>query len=333
MPHRRFGKQSTQGWRVATSPTPPTYAPSDSGAYTLPSRPVLSPEQETAVLRRIERGATAVEALVGLLMPPLEGTVRKCTFASMPAENILVAAQTGLREILFGLGTNGATLVTEPKELLHHLRRKVAAIITGETHPSPCGRGDGEAWVEDLFPTDPLERQIAAVLDVEATLCFAVEDRVKAAHTVVEANMRLVRKVALSMAGRGVGEADLMQEGAIALQKAALTFRPSKGFRFLTYAVPAVQTAMLDRTRTSMGLSDHAARELTKFIMAKHELRQSLSKEPSNEEVFDFLAWSPTKRRNMENALRIVQRPKPLGPPGEDGETSTCARMGMYLRS
>ena len=176
----------------------------------LPSQAVLSKGEETAVLQRIERGVMAIDMLVGLLTPHLEGAIRKCTPGPAPVETVLTVAQTGLREVLFGLGTDGAAVVTTPKELLHRLRRKVA-----EAHPSPCETGDGEAWVEELLPCDPLERQIGAVLDAEATLRFAVENRMKAAHTLVEANMRWVFKVARSFAGRGIDQEDLRQEGAL----------------------------------------------------------------------------------------------------------------------
>jgi cytochrome c-type biogenesis protein CcmH/NrfG len=60
----------------------------------------------------------------------------------------------------------------------------------------------------------------------------------------------------------------------------------------------------LDEIAESAGLTDHAFREVGKFKTAKHELRRSLSKKPSDEEVLDFLGWSPTKRQNLESALK-----------------------------
>jgi RNA polymerase primary sigma factor len=262
----------------------------------------------------------AIDRLVGLLMPLLEKTIRASFPSPIPWEYTLAAAEAGLREVLFGQRIDGAAVVSTPEAMLHHVRCKAASTVAVGMDGSTNGRSEGETWVENLLPDDPLGPQIGAVLDAEATLRFAVEDRLNAVHTLVEANMRWVHGVARSMAGRGIDKLDLMQEGAKALQKAAMTFRLAENVCFLAYAGPAVKRALLDKTRVSAGLSDHASREVGKFKLAKDELRQSLSREPSNEEVLDFLDWSPTKRRNVESALRITKRQETLRPPGEGGE-------------
>jgi DNA-directed RNA polymerase, sigma subunit (sigma70/sigma32) len=57
-----------------------------------------------------------------------------------------------------------------------------------------------------------------------------------ARNRLVESNMRFVIKVVFQYWSHGLPLMDMISEGCLGLIKAAKTFDPDKGFRFLTYA-------------------------------------------------------------------------------------------------
>ena len=68
-----------------------------------------------------------------------------------------------------------------------------------------------------------------------------MKEGLEAKNKLVTANLRLVQRVVNVYIRNGLSSqynaGDLMQEGTIALIRAAETFEPSKGFRFSTYAM------------------------------------------------------------------------------------------------
>ncbi|ABS25316.1 RNA polymerase factor sigma-32 [Anaeromyxobacter sp. Fw109-5] len=66
---------------------------------------------------------------------------------------------------------------------------------------------------------------------------FRDEGKTRAAHKLVEANLRFVVKVAFEYRSYGLRMADLIQEGNIGLMKAVQKFDPDKEIRLISYAV------------------------------------------------------------------------------------------------
>lgn len=62
----------------------------------------------------------------------------------------------------------------------------------------------------------------------------------EASEKLIEANMGLVRSIALRFRGRGTEYEDLLQIGTIGMLKAIRTFEPDRGTVFSTYAVPLI---------------------------------------------------------------------------------------------
>lgn len=84
-----------------------------------------------------------------------------------------------------------------------------------------------------------------AILERVAAEIAEKRRRIAAAkHKLVEANLRLVLYFARRMRWRGVDTVDLVQEGNIALLRAAESFDPGRGFAFGSFACTAIRRAM-----------------------------------------------------------------------------------------
>lgn len=100
-------------------------------------------------------------------------------------------------------------------------------------------------------------------------------------------NIGLVHACANRFRGRGVEYEDLFQAGCVGLVKAAGGFDDSLGFRFSTYAVPAIlgeiRRIFRDGGTVKIG---RAAKEKARILLSvREELADSLSREPTVSEI------------------------------------------------
>ncbi len=202
--------------------------------------------------------------------------------------------------------------------------------------PAPAPELDptepGEAW-EKLSPDerspirtylDQIGKTPLLTLEQETALARKVLKGDEAARQhMIQANLRLVVRIAKDYDGFGLPLMDLISEGNFGLIKAVERFDPDKGGKLSTYAAwwikQAIKRALASNGKT-IRLPVHMVDRIALMRRVGNQLAKELEREPTNEEIAQAMDIPLSKVVHMKS---IANRAASLDQPvGEDGDAT-----------
>ena len=123
-------------------------------------------------------------------------------------------------------------------------------------------------------------------------------------QTLAEENLGLVHACANRFRGRGAEYEDLVQAGSVGLVKAAGGYDPALGYRFSTYAVPAILGEMkrLFRDGGSVKLGRAAKQRSCELLRLQETLTAKLGREPGIGELAEAAGMDVCEAAALLNA-------------------------------
>jgi len=187
---------------------------------------------------------------------------------------------------------------------------------------SKIASGTISMYLSEISQYEPLP----PAREVELAVRIEKGDR-KAMKELVEANLRFVVSVAKKYQGNGLSLSDIINEGNLGLIKASKRFDPSRGFKFISYAVWWIRQAILQALAEQgrlIRLPLNRVGTITKITKAAEKLEAEIGRQPKVEEISHQLDIGTNE---VFNALQYSRRHSSLDAPFSDGEDSSLINV------
>jgi RNA polymerase primary sigma factor len=202
-------------------------------------------------------------------------------------------------------------------------------IDVAEPTPEPADESDigSDDSLAILFSQISSQRLLTSAEEIALAKRIERGD-IAAKHRMVEANLRLVVSIAKRYRGMGLPLLDLIQEGAIGLNRAVEKFDWRRGHKFSTYATwwirQGIQRALSNQGRT-IRIPVHVLERRRSIDVAVRELEAELRRSPTRDEVA-VAAHVPTS--GVDDAFLVSRATLSLNQPlAADGESTELGEL------